>query len=213
MATRSRPSWPSASRSNTERLLAALAGAALVAVAGCGGDDSVCGPGDAPVDGVTVAESTFGQFWSSPNNDCPPPGGSGPTSLTVQGAQTDPEAPVDSTFLVLCLPRPDEIGSAPIPLTDSDRVQLIDLVATDADDCDVELDRDRPLAGTITFSGFCGDGDGDEGYAISFDATVPMLRTCSVDGEPGEPEPIEAEVGGRVAVDAQQPLQARPPAR
>jgi hypothetical protein len=190
MATRSRPSWRSASRLRIELLLA------LVAI-GCGGDGGgeECGPGDEPTGGVALDRVTFDDFHSSANNDCTPAGG-GPTSLTVQGAQVDPADP--ARFLVLCLPRPDRIEGAAIPLTDEDRVQLIDLTATDPDGCRLDLDRSRLQEGTITFSGFCADGTDPAGYAIGFTAAVPLLRSC--DG--GEAEPIEAELGGRAAVQA-----------
>jgi hypothetical protein len=204
MATQSRHSSRSASRSSIDRRALALLGLlAAGAAAGCG-DDAQCGAADAPSDGVTVAAGSgeaetaaFGEFHSSPNNDCPPPGGGGAVSLTVQGAQVDPAGVTG--FFILCLPRPDDIGGGAISLTDEDRVQLIDLVGETADGCGLDLDRDRPLEGTITFSGFCDDGTHADGYAMSFDATVPLLRTCA---EGGDDEPIDAELGGSVAVIA-----------
>jgi hypothetical protein len=180
----------------------ALALAALAALAaGCGGGgDGDCGPGGAPASGVTVAAGgegvEFGQFRSSPNNDCTAPGG-GPTSLTVQGGQTDPADP--ARFLVLCLPRPDRIGGDPIALGDEELVQLVDLTATVDGECRVDLDRDRAPAGTVAFGGFCGDG-GDAGYSLAFDATVPLLRSCP--GDTGDPEPVDGELGGAAAVTA-----------
>ncbi|HYU15697.1 MAG TPA: hypothetical protein VEL05_06490, partial [Candidatus Acidoferrum sp.] len=118
--------------------------------------------------------------------------------LTVQGGQTDPSDP--ARFLVLCLPRPDRIGSDAIPLDDTERVELIDLTATDTDGCRLELDRDRPLAGDITFSGFCQDGTHPDGYALSFAATVPLLRACPVDAGPVVEDPVDGHLGGRAAV-------------
>jgi hypothetical protein len=211
MATRYPHSWPSASRSSSERrgrasrLASLLAACALAS--GCGDDEGgeECGAGGQPADGVTIdvggdaeASVEFGQFDSSPNNDCTPPGG-GPTSLTIQGEQSDPADP--SRFLVFCLPRPDRIADQAIPLDDEERVQLVDLVAAPADGCRLELDRDRPLAGEITFSGFCDDGVHPDGYAMAFSATVPLLRTCSEK----EPEAIDAEMGGAAAVSAASP--------
>lgn len=225
MATRYRLSSPSASRSSTDRAratlraslrAAALFAAALGLCAACGGDDDgggadagadgggeVCGPGDAPADGITVdvggdpeAGAVFGQLRSSANNDCPPPESGVPTSITIQGAQTDPAAP--ATFLTLCLPRPDLIESDPIPLDDDTRVQLVDLLAAPADGCSLDIDRERAPGGEVTFSGFCDDGVHEDGYALGFDATVPLLRACGED----PPEPVDAELGGRVAVTA-----------
>jgi hypothetical protein len=226
---RSRHSSPSASRSSTDRarasratLRAAWLLAALAACAcgddggdGDGGADAgpdasgeVCGPGDAPADGITVELAgdlegvVFGQLRSSANNDCPPPETGAPTSITIQGAQTDPADP--ETFLTLCLPRPDRIESEPIPLVDDDmldedtRVQLIDLVAAPADGCSLAIDGEREPGGQVTFSGFCDDGVDEAGYALAFAATVPLLRTCG--GDP--PEQVDAELSGEVAVSA-----------
>ena len=219
MAMRSRHSSHSASRSSTEALTAPALVAVLVAglaASACGGDGGTdCGPGGAPADGVTVTagagagggeseSATFGQFSSSPNNDCPPPGGDGPTSLTVQGGQVDPADP--ARFLVLCLPRPDRIGAAPIALDDAELVQVVDLVAAPADGCRLTLDRDRGLTGQVTFSGFCDDGTSPDGYAVAFDATIPLLRVCPAGdagpGDPGGGAAVEAQLGGRAAVTA-----------
>jgi hypothetical protein len=221
METRFRLSSPSASRSSTDRRAAAALLAAAVALCpGCGDDDGgddgddvadagsdsggeLCGPGDAPADGIVIdpgdggdSQVVFGQLRSSANNDCPPPGGGGPTSITIQGGQTDPAAP--DTFLTLCLPRPDLIEADPIPLADEERVQLIDLLAAPGDGCTLDIDRDGAAAGEVTFSGFCDDGVNDAGYALGFAATVPLLRTCGE--EP--PAPVEAELSGTVAVTA-----------
>jgi hypothetical protein len=175
---------------------AAVALLGVVAAVGCG-DDTVCGPGEAATDGLVVtggeAALTFGEATSSPNNDCPVEGA--PTSLTVEIRQLDP-APSAARFLVLCLPRPDQIGSDPIDITD-DRIQVIDVFADDGD-CLISLDRTRELAGTLSFTGFCDDGVAPAGYALGFAATVPATRAC-----PGAPaEPIELELGGELAVTA-----------
>lgn len=229
MATQSRHSSPSASPSSTDRARPASRRAtalllAALAVCACGDDggdgdggpdagpdasSEVCGPGDAPADGVIVdvggdpeAGAVFGQLRSSANNDCPPPETGGPTSITIQGAQTDPADP--KTFLTLCLPRPDLIEGEPVPLVDDDAidddtlVQLIDLLAAPADGCRLDIDGDRAPGGEVTFSGFCDDGIHEDGYALAFAATVPLLRTCGAD----PPEPVDAELTGEVAVSA-----------
>ena len=163
-------------------------------LAACG-DGEECGPGDAPADGITVeasdAVADFGQFGSLAANDCPPPEGGEATSVTIQGTQVGAEG-----LLTLCLPRPDQIEDAPIPIEDSERVQLIDLVANTSDGCRLTVDGDREPSGEVTFSGFCEDGNHEDGYALSFAATVPLLRTCGEDPA----EPIEAQLGGRAAV-------------
>lgn len=176
--------------------LAALLSLLVVPIAGCG-DDGDCGPGEAPADGLTITSGgesfRFGEATSSPNNDCPVEGA--PTSLTVEIAQVDP-APVDDRFFVLCLPRPDQIGGEPIELTD-ERIQVIDIFVDD-DGCLISLDRSREVSGTATFSGFCGDGSGESGYALGFAATVPGTRSCA--GMPEEA--VELELSGELAVTA-----------
>lgn len=207
------PSSRSPSRSPTKGPHAAglLAILAALALAACGGDDDgpdddgpdaggdACGPGGV-TDAVGVAPATgepatFGQFHSSANNDCTAPGG-GPTSLTLQGAQVDPADP--ARFLVLCLPSPDRIGEEPVSIADDSLVQLVDLVAMPADGCRVELDRERAPSGEVSFAGYCDDGSDPAGYALSFDAQVPVLRTCGED----EPEAIDAALDGAAPVVA-----------
>jgi hypothetical protein len=162
---------------------------------GCG--DEVCGPGDAPNAGVTLAVDgralSFGDFTSSANNDCTPAGAE-VTSLTLEGFQQG----VADHQLTFCLPRPDRIGEEPIPITEVARLEVIDVVAAD-DGCTLTLDRDRPLAGTARFEGYCAAGGDPAGYALSFDAQLPLVRTCG-DADPAD---VSGELSGRTAVSAQ----------
>lgn len=191
-------------------MLGALGVAACVlGSAGCGGEDAVCGPADAPPAGATVAiggpggDATiaYGDFTSSPNNDCPPPGGSPITSLTIEGTQTG-LAPDERFSMVLCLPRPDEIGSAPIALDDDSLVQLIDVNARLDGDCFLRLEAGTAPSGTITFAGYCDDGSAESGYALTFDGSAAGIRTC-LDGAGGSTdEPATITLTGSVAVEA-----------
>jgi hypothetical protein len=161
-------------------------------LAGCGDDDGTCGPGEEPAGGVTVEAVTFGDLRAGANNDCPTDGH--PTAITIQGGQVDPA--VDGQFLVLCLPRPDEIGSDPISFDDTDRVQVVDFFGQDEGDCELRFDRSRPAtAGAVTFAGFCDDGVHGDGFAISLSGSLPFTRDCG-DG----PDEIIAGLGGRAAV-------------
>lgn len=167
----------------------------LCLAAACGGDDDeTCGPGDA-AGGLAVGDLTFDDFRSSPNNDCTPMQGREPTSVTIQGDQSAPDG---AGFLVLCLPRPDEIGGDPISLADTDRVQVVDLFGKDADDCTVRVDDASDAS--VTFTGFCADGTDDAGYALALEGTISVTRTCGVD----DPVAEDLEVSGTTAVVATQ---------
>jgi hypothetical protein len=197
---RARPSW------RGPWLAALLA----LSAAGCSdGGDEVCGPGDAPADGLTAAipgaTVTYGDVTSSPNNDCPPDEG-GPTSITIEATQTG-LAPGERFSMVLCLPRPDEIdagalGAATVALDDDRLVQLIDVSARLADDCQLRRDGAMLPGGTITFAGYCDAGDAAEGYALTFDGTAAGRRICP-DGMDGfTEEPVTIVLSGTVAVRA-----------
>jgi hypothetical protein len=212
MRSFSRPHWPCPSESDAgrtrPRIAWALAVACALGNAGCGGDDAVCGPADAPLAGATIAVEgaagdatvAYGDFTSSPNNDCPPPEG-GPTSLTIEGTQAD-LAPGERFSMVLCLPRPDEIGSAPVALDDDRLVQLVDVNARLDGGCTLRLDASTAPGGTLTFAGYCGDGNADSGYALTFDGSAAGTRTCP-DGAGGSTEePATITLTGSVAVEA-----------
>lgn len=141
---------------------------------------------------------TYGQFTSSANNDCPTQGA--PTSLTVQGLQTDPQTSM--TFsIVLCLPQPNKIGSAPISITNTDLVRVINVNAG-VSGCNLTLDRTVPLSGTVQFSGFCSNGTSPQGYALSFNAGAGGELVCPTDG--GSPMVTKQQIAlaGTAAVTA-----------
>jgi hypothetical protein len=175
----------------------ALASVVTLAAAGCGDDD--CGPGDVPAIGLFVdtgaSQLSYGDGTSSPNNDCPTAGS--PTSLTVDVFQVDP-APAQERSLVLCLPRPEALGDAPVDIADDTQVLVIDVFA-DEDDCLISIDRSRQVSGTATFTGFCENGTDPAGYALGIDAEIPAIRSC-----PGGDEPIDLAVSGEVALEALQ---------
>jgi hypothetical protein len=172
--------------------------AALAACAGC----SACsggGPCGAAcrrrVEVTAGAESlVFGEFTSSPNNDCPADGA--PTALTVDGRQST--AP---TFhFTLCLPAPTRpaISRRARP---GGVVQVVSINGQLAGDCLLGVDRTGSFAGrTIQFGGYCGGGRDPAGYAIRLSGTLPGTRTC-----PGPvSEPVTIELGGSAAVTAQE---------
>jgi hypothetical protein len=185
---------------------AACTGSAVIllctAAAGLGGcsDPAPCGPGAAPADGLELAIASggaalvLGDLRSSANNDCTPDQMSGPTSLTIEARQV---RPVQARGLVLCLPRPDHIGSDPIDLDDPEHIQLIDVFGEDAG-CVVRLDRSRRPTGAATMTGFCQLGAHPDGYSLSLSGTIPVLKTCPDQ----DPLATTAAVSGTAAVRA-----------
>lgn len=177
---------------------------ALCALAAGCGEDPVCGPGSAPAAGISAAVAgeavTYGGFTSSPNNDCPAPGG-GPTSLTIEGTQAG-LGPEERFSITLCLPRPDRLGGDPVPLSDTDLVQLVDVNARLADDCRLRLDYADAPQGTAGFAGYCDDGLHGSGYALTLDGEVAGTRICP-DGMGGTTEePVTITLTGSSAVEA-----------
>ena len=168
----------------------------LALAAACGGDEDDCGaPSDGSYPGISVDGVTFGGFASSPNNDCTPVQGD-PTSLTIQGEQSDPDG---VGFLVLCLPRPFEIeNDEPVSLASDQLVQVIDLFGEAADGCSVRLED--PSGATATFSGYCDDGAHEAGYVLLLSGAMTVTRTC------GDQDPVteEVDVSGAAPVVADQ---------
>jgi hypothetical protein len=175
----------------------------LAGCADCGGGGEPCGAGDAGATGLTVTVDAvtleFGNFTSSANNDCSVAGS--PTSVTIDGEQTDPAQP--SFFLTLCLPRPDQISGDLVPLVpsaippgDDDRVQVINVNGNLGGGCLVTLDSAGTFDATAEFGGFCGDGVDPAGYAMALAGTLPGTRIC-----PGPvQDDVAIELGGVVAV-------------
>jgi hypothetical protein len=173
----------------------------LAVLAGCPGDDAVCGFGDAPVDGIVVAGGgdsfEYGGFQAGQNNDCPAE--DGVVSVTVFGGQVDPAG---AAFVTLCLPRPDliESGTAyPLtpdvqPVPDTDRVQVIDVDADHADDCAWSING--APSGTASFEGLCADGADPAGFALTLDGSITLREDCPAI----PPVDVEVTLGGTVRV-------------
>lgn len=186
-----------------------LALALALVLAGCGDDGIDCGPAEVADDGIVATTAspapavqvTWSDLAASANNDCPPPGGagSGVISLTIEGVQSDPPG---AARFSLCLPRPDEIGTAAVSLADDTLVQLGNTSAALEDGCLVRLDRsgDAAATGTIAFTGFCADGTDPAGFAVALDGTVPVEIVCDADG--GTSEAATATLSGTAVVSA-----------
>jgi hypothetical protein len=176
----------------------------LAVLTGCPGDDTVCGFGDAPVDGIVVASDdlsfAYGGFQAGQNNDCPAE--DGVVSVTVFGGQVDPAG---AAFVTLCLPRPDliETGTAyPLtpdvqPVPDTDRVQVIDVDADHEDDCAWSING--APSGTASFEGLCGEGADPAGFAMTLDGAITLREDCPAT----PPVDVEVTLSGTVRVLAQ----------
>ncbi len=196
-------------RSSTEGragpgLLAAATMAAALGIGACGGDDGDCGPAAEAGDQASVTAGgetlTYDGFTSSPNNDCPPPEG-GPTSLTIDGTQSDIASQIPR-FLTFCLPRPAEIGTGPIALDNSDLILVENVNGDLADDCSLSKDSAGTPSGTVEIVGFCDDGLDPAGFALQLSGTVPGIRRCP-DGAGGTTdEPVTIDISGTVRVEA-----------
>ena len=162
----------------------------------CG--NAPCGPGDAPSSGIAVTagqlDFIYGQFRSSANNDCTPPGAN-VTSMTIDSLQVTDEG---SFFLTLCIPRPDEVGSAPlnVGLTDNDEVRIVNTNGT-LEGCALLLDFGTEPNATATFSGFCDDGSSEAGYSLALDGDINVTLDCGMG-----PQAQTATLSGVVAVGA-----------
>lgn len=182
------PSSPSPFRSATEALvIVAMLGC------GCGGDDATCGPvGDEP--GISVATTsdtaTFATFTASANNDCPNVGS--PTAVTISGSQEG-----GAGSIILCLSRPEDVGSSAVDVDFTGALQLVSVSATL--DCPVLVERNEPASLSATFTGFCGDGVDPAGFTLALDGQLAMRKQCDGQAE----EAITVTVSGSAAVAAE----------
>lgn len=166
-----------------------------VTVSGC--DDEVCGASADSLASIATnlgdSEIIYGDWRSSPNNDCGETGG--PVSLTLDAQQEGA-----NFALTLCLPRPDKLSATPVTVTETTRIRIVDIFADVGEGCIASLDRTREASGTIAFPGLCGDGDGPDGYSLDLEFTAPMTIAC--DGM--DPEATQMQLSGLVAVEAVQ---------
>lgn len=187
-------------RSTTSLLLAALAAGSLAS--GCGGDDS-CGPGSAPASGLTASGNavalTYGRLTAGLNNDCPASSApSGVVSMTIFGTQTG-----GSGAIALCVSRPDLLagGSQALgPDAPGSEIRIIDL-GGDTTSCDYTVDRAKPIAGTATSKGMCGNGNDPAGFALTLNGTLSFTRTCGA-----TVDSIQVALGGTAAISGNIPF-------
>jgi hypothetical protein len=172
---------------------------AAAPAAGCG-DDS-CGPGGAPDVGLVASGDavtlTYGQLRGGLNNDCPAQAApAGVTSLTIAGTQADG----GGGFVTLCVGRPDLLASGPQALgldVAGVAARVVDLGGA-ANNCSFAIDRSKPVTGTASATGLCGNGSDAAGFALVVDGALSLTRTCGA-----TVDSVAIALHGRVAVAAQ----------
>lgn len=160
-------------------------------LAGCGSDNvTPDGPLAAGAINVTAGGDVLlytGFHWGA-NNDCPASGAS-VISVTLRGPQTG----AGDHGLGLCLPRPDQVGTASIDLGDSAHVQLAGITGK-AGSCEVTATSGAVPSGFVTFTGF--STQTGAAYQMTFAGQVAGTSSCG-DG------PITLFLAGTAAVTAQ----------
>ena len=152
-----------------------LSSISLVVHAGCSDD---CGPGNADAFSLLASDAStlleWGNLTSSPNNDCPDPAApAGVISLTLAGSQKD-----GTGLITLCISRPDLLAVGEVPLSTSGTgVRVIDLTA-ESMGCQYRLESLRPVLGNASSLGLCDNGTHKDGYALTVNGNLSMVRTC-----------------------------------
>lgn len=170
----------------------------ITSLAACPSDDPVCGPGDAPVDGLTATglgvELTYSGLVSGENNDCPIDGTpDGVISMTIAGMQDGAPG-----LFTLCVPRPDLLSGGEAlgiddPASDDPAVRVVDISGTDVA-CEYDLDDAVPPTGTAKAEGLC-DPTGAGGFALVLDGEVTLTRTCG-----SQVDSVVVQLAGTIAV-------------
>jgi hypothetical protein len=170
---------PSPCRSRTSA--GALVATLVLALAGPGcSDPASCGPGTAPVGGLTANAGgvtwSYGALSASANNDCPAADApAGVISLTISGTVSGGSDPIS-----LCVPRPDLLGSGARTLgvdLGSGDVRVVDLRGSGGG-CTYAFDRTVPPTGAVSAAGVCANGTDPMGFALTFNATIGLKQTC-----------------------------------
>lgn len=184
-----------------------LALLSIASLAGCGGDDDSvkdsgndgCGPGSAPAAGITASGNavtlTYGQLSAGLNNDCPVSSApAGVVSMTIFATQTD-----GTGAFALCVSRPDLLagGSQALgPDAAGSEIRVINLQGA-AQSCTFKVDTAKPITGTATSKGLCGNGSDPAGFALTVDGALALTRTCG-----STVDSVQVTLRGTVAVTA-----------
>lgn len=166
----------------------------------CGGDDSTCGVGDAPVDGLLASANgvqlTFTGLTAGANNDCPDPTTPDVVSLSIMGTQKMPGMVDGPGIFFGCIPRPDLLETPrALGLSMSSDFQLVSLAGSDAS-CTYKLDDSIPPTGTATGENVCDNGVNPAGFILTMDAAATLERKCN-----GVTDTVTVQLSGSIAVN------------
>ena len=164
----------------------------ILLLAGCGdggggSPDATPPPGAITVTSDSGVLSYTGFRWGE-NNDCPA-AGSGVVSVTIRGPQTG----AGDHGLGICLPRPDQVGTASIDLGDSAHVVLAGVTGKSGS-CEVTARSGATPSGLLTFTGF--STQTGAAYQMTFAGQVEGTSSCG-------DAPITLFIAGTAAVTAQ----------
>lgn len=153
-----------------------------VLTGGCGDDGGdTCGPGAASSSDLVASNAdltlTYESLTSLVGNDCPAADApAGVISVSIEGHQLGD----DTQRFTICIPRPDLLNTGGRTLGTSQSmadVRIFD-VSGIAGGCTYALDSTVPPTGTVSGMGVCENGDSTAGFALEFDGTVSLARTC-----------------------------------
>ena len=139
---------------------------------------------------------TYGGLVGGPNHDCPDAAApAGVESLTIAGHQVTSTGATGTGLLTLCIPRPDQLAAMPLSL--GTNVKLVD-VSGDVDTCHYEIERTRPVSGSASSHGMCGNGTDPAGFELVIDGGISLTRTCA-----GVTDIVAVRLLGTIAVARQ----------
>jgi hypothetical protein len=167
----------------------------LLGAAGC--TDDHCGPSGAPTVGIVAAGTgvslTYGTMSGGLNNDCPAADQpNGVVSMTIDGAQDGGPG-----LFGICISRPDKLANGPQnlgPDAPTSEIRLVG-ISGNANGCTFAIDTTKPITGTATSSGLCGNGADSAGFALVLDGALTLKRTCGA-----TVDSVAVTLRGRVAV-------------
>jgi hypothetical protein len=159
-----------------------------------------CGPEGAPASGMVASGTgvslSFGAFKGGLNNDCPDASApAGVVSMTISGTQ---DGGTNLQDFGLCVTRPDKLADGPLALGPDAATSEIRVIGVsgNANNCTFAIDKTKPITGTASSTGMCGNGADSAGFALVLDGALSLKRTCGA-----TVDTVDVTLRGRVAVE------------